>query len=67
MENTHCLYDTLLGVLGQHSKWLDLAGSVAKIASDLIQTSAWHGLPITGDLLWVSHSPANGSIRLYGW
>jgi hypothetical protein len=24
MENTPYLYDTLLGVLGQHSKWLDL-------------------------------------------
>ncbi len=23
MENTPYLYDTLLGVLGQHSKWLD--------------------------------------------
>ena len=24
MENTPYLYDTLPGVLGQHSKWLDL-------------------------------------------
>ncbi len=24
MENTPYLYDTLLGVLGQHSNWLDL-------------------------------------------
>ncbi len=24
MENTPSLYDTLLGVLGQHAKWLDL-------------------------------------------
>lgn len=24
MQNTPCPYDTLLGVLGQHSKWVDL-------------------------------------------
>ena len=43
------------------------AGSVAKLARDLIQTSAWYGLPITGDFLWAPHSPANGSIRLHAW
>jgi len=32
------------------------AGRVANIASDLIQAFAWHGPPITGDLLWVPHS-----------
>jgi hypothetical protein len=38
------------------------ASGVAKIASDLIQASAWRRLPITGDLLWVSDSRSNGGI-----
>jgi hypothetical protein len=62
MENALALYHTLLGVLGQRWKWIACTGSVANIASDLIQASAWHGVPIPGDLLWTPHSRANGGI-----
>jgi len=48
MENTPYLYDTLLGVLGQHSKWLDLRHRktlawmmVGLIHSKTISLGAW--------------------------
>ena len=48
MENTHYLYDTLLGVLGQHSQWLDLRHRktlawmmVGLIHSKTISLGAW--------------------------
>src|SRR5499427_7654241 len=48
MENTPYLYDTLLGVLGQHSKWLDLRHRktlawmmVGLICSKTVSLGAW--------------------------
>jgi len=48
MENTPYLYDTLLGVLGQHSQWLDLRHRktlawmmVGLIHSKTISLGAW--------------------------
>jgi len=48
MENTPYLYDTLLGVLGQHSQWFDLRHRktvawmmVGLIHSKTISLGAW--------------------------
>ena len=48
MENTPSLYDTLLQVLGQHAKWLDLRHRqtlawmiVGLISSKTVSLGAW--------------------------
>ncbi len=58
MENTPYLYDTLLGVLGQHSKWLDLRHRktlawmmVGLIHSKTISLGAWVPFVVTGSTI----------------
>ena len=63
MENTPYLYDTLLGVLGQHSKWLDrrhrqtLAWMMlGLICSKTVSLGAWAPFVVSRSSLCSKHS-----------